>query len=226
LAWQRLLASCARWARSRGTDAWSVLNGGPAPADRPDLLYPFRWRVAADAIVFAAGATDRPPSDFASLPSGLQAFLVSAVPAAVIGRTDAALDTTLLRQLEREADLLLMDLDAAGAMPTVGNPGVPPSEDGDTESLLSSALASPRATPASPAAAALWERLREGPVPEDELRTMGTRFGLLPRTLVDALDRAGVSRWGIPVTCEMDGHVRLTSDAERRRVKGGSPFAC
>lgn len=298
--YRRLAALGEAWASRRGS-TWAALcnDGPPAPGAPP---WPFRWRVLAEAVAFAAGRAPHPPRDLAALPLALQAFVARALPAALGGGTlaiDAARTAEALRQVEVLATELaaapaqgdarspsaLRGQDASPAAPPVpaaappgprargsawasppasspwppvppvppAPPAPPASRDEDVADLLARALRAPlgagapaadvaapgRAardpavdvgSPSSgdawaadlpPAAAEVLRALRRGPVPLRQLRAIGAAYGVLPGSLLDAIDRAAVRRRGVPAT-SVEGSVVRLSDAYLA-AGGGAP---
>ncbi len=94
----------------------------------------------------------------------------------------------------------------------------------DPASLLAGALA-PAAIPPIPGAAReVLVRLREGPLPFAELRRIGRTHGVLPGSLLDALDVVAVRATGSPAT-RIDGNeVCLRSEYVAVVARGEDPF--
>lgn len=187
-ACRRLERLGAEWALARGT-AWDeVLNSGPLPPGGPS--WAFRWRVVAQALEWSAGLGP-PPGDWSALPLGLQAFLSWALPAAVRPARPPSLDAAAANRLLAEAERLAADLGAGAEAPAAALPAValPPREGGDPAALLAAALRQPAPAPAVPGLAELRAALAAGPMALGTLRDMADRHGVLPGTLLDALDR-------------------------------------
>ncbi len=204
-ACHRLEALGAEWARAQGTQWHTVLNDGPLPPCGPS--WGFRWRVVARTLVFAAGLGPA-PLDYPALPLGLQAFLAWAVPAALRPPRAAAVDADAAAQLLADGDRLLAEWPAA-AVASKGDQavsdsrpdpdaGAAPPQDTDPGALLARALSVPAAGSEPPGLAALRAALADGPISLSGLRAIAEAHGVLPGTLLDALDREAMRRTGLP----------------------------
>ncbi len=203
-ACRRLEALGEEWARARGTRWATVLNEGPPPAEGPSWL--FRWQVVAAALEFAAGLGPE-PEDYPALPVGLQALLSWAIPAALRPPEPVSLNTGRAERALAEAEDLLPAVRGqpdptrapqTPAPPSVAPPVPEPGEGGDPALLLARALETGPA-PTEPAGlSALRAALARGPLPLAELQRLGERHGVLPGTLLDALDRESLRRTGQP----------------------------
>lgn len=204
-ACRRLEALGAQWARAQGTQWHTVLNDGPLPSCGPS--WGFRWQVVARTLAFAAGLGPA-PLDYPALPLGLQAFLTWAVPAALRSPGPVAVDADAAARVLADSDRLLDEWPTAPAASDGGQdlPGSrldpetgPGSVSGtDPGALLDRALSVPVDGIEPPGLAALRQALAAGPLSPEGLRALAEAHGVLPGTLLDALDREALRRTGLP----------------------------
>lgn len=236
------------WAARRGWDWHVVLNNGDRPADGP--LHRFRWQVVTEAVRFAAGRVPAPPTDYAALPLGLRELLAWAVPAALADGPSGAPDLARSRSVALEAHRLATELSVSGAVDGVRRvalglatgsaiefpPGArapakaasvpkPGSSLADPADLLAAALTSSAPARLPAGAAEALARLRAAPLPLSDLRSIADGHGLLPGTLLDALDAVAVRVMGSPATRVECHVVHLHPEYAAALARGEDPLA-
>ena len=224
----RLCAILRDWAARRGSEWTTVLNAGPLLAGRAP--HPFRWRILADALRLCAGRPDaQQPSlgDYGALPSGLQEALRWALGAALREPPPAA-DPLRAGLALAEAERLAETLGEASPPRPDGGPGrSSAAARGDGPETLLAALAASGAPRLPPAGAALLAALRDGPVSTAEVRGLAAAHGLLPASLLEALDAYAVMTVGVRATAVEAGSVSLAPDYMRAAAgpggKAGTP---
>lgn len=225
----RLTALGTTWASGRGSAWHIVLNSGPIPAGGPH--HRFRWQVVIEAVRFAAGRALVPPEAYGALPLGLQGFLSWAIPAALAGPQDVAPDLARSRAAVHEADRLAAELtgphvsESPSDLPDDRPVPATAESNEDPSALLNAALAATGPADLPQGAHPLLARLRAGPVPLAELRGIASAHGLLPGTLLDAVDAAAVRATGSRAT-RVEGHTVCFSVEYLAAVaRGEDPFA-
>ncbi len=218
---ERLHAAGRAWAAAHGVCWDEICNGGPRPATKPELRYPFRYGVLHQVAEWLAGARRDPPPDVAALPLGMQSFLAMADPLATAAAPDSEAAAHHLREAEalaadwtagRAPDPREPEAQAPAAAPAHVTLAVPASPDAATpqkapaSASAADMLAAVTARAAgrrtlSPVAAAATAFLAERPRTRSEFSVFVRAHGRLPASVMDEIG-----------ACDEDGHVHLGGD--------------